>query len=119
MIKQTPRARRQAPAEMKRDHPLVRSTRQYFKRDAVTDPQGRLEPRARRQCLDLTVTRAHAERALKIFDAIIEACLGEGWRVYKPERSYYERNPETLVVIGKEEVRIALIEKSVRRKPTE
>jgi hypothetical protein len=115
IIKQT----KVAP-DFRNAHPLVRSSWEYFKgHHCYTDPQGRLQPTDRQQCLDLTVTKTQLRRALLLFDAIIRACAQRGWKTYKPETPYYHRNPHTLIVIGKEEIRIGIIEKVIKREPTE
>ena len=107
-----------AAISLRNTHPLVSSTWEYFRAHARTDAQGRLEPTDRFKCLDLTVSKEHACRALLVFNAIIRTCAKHGWKTYKPERSYYQRNPETIVIVGEQEVRIAMIECSTRREPT-
>src|SRR5215213_9857538 len=91
-------------------HPLVRSSWKFFKDLGIySDHQGRLQPTDRHECLDVTVTKPQLRRAHFLFNAIIRACEKRGWRVYRPEVSYHQRNPQTLVVIGKEEIRIAIL----------
>jgi len=86
-------------------HPLIRQTKQGLEK-ARPDEYGRLHGR-----LDLHVSKASLNRALRIADALARAAERRGYKVENSKQSPYP----TQMVIGEERVKFKLFEKSDRR----
>lgn len=96
-------------------HRLIRSTWEHYAKCADTDKQGRLRPGRDGSCVDVAVTKPQVRRALLIMDAVIRAFAKEGCDIRITDSNCYQRNPETTIRVGKEDVPIAIKEKTVRR----
>jgi hypothetical protein len=82
------------PEELTAPHPLVRRAQKLLSR-AKPDTDGLVSCRAE-QCLDITVSPAMLDRALRIMDTLLKACASRGLRVEVTEvrRDYYSRSYE-------------------------
>lgn len=108
-------------------HPLVRATARHLARGF---PRGD----APKDTLRIEVSALTADRALHVMDALAGACEAQGWSIQIAHRPHFgrpiarggtwavekpdARNVSTSIVINRESVEIALVERFARRAPT-